>query len=38
MRTRQSPFSDQRDHLLVYATVAVAIWTSVIVSAMALLH
>lgn len=38
MRTRQTPFSDERDNLVPYATIAVAIWTVVIVSVMAWMH
>jgi len=38
MRTRPSPFSDERDNLTAYAAVAVAMWTGLIVTAMTWLH
>lgn len=38
MRTRPKPFSDDRDNVAAYATVAVAVWTGLIVTAITWLH
>jgi hypothetical protein len=38
MRTRRFPVQDDNDNMVGYAIAVVAIWTTVIVSAMTLLH
>jgi len=38
MRTRRFPVQDGNDNMVGYAIAVVTIWTTVIVSAMALIH